>query len=170
MKVKSLMVFTLVVVMLLPVLAISQTWNEEDKANAKSILQEKFQLEESLSFQQEGAMDTETLQVFPASVNITDEGLDDGITVALTKYGEETFLPVFIGSLPEFDPPYGFALMNEDGNAVYVGPAELEGAKQGLKAPVVELLEEGEETYKVALKFTAATIRLSIPKNAPSAG
>ena len=152
------------VVLLLSFLTYGQTWDEEGRVSAGSILQEKFQLEESLGFNQEGALDAETLQAFPASVSLTDEGLTGGLTVALVRYGEETFFPLFVASLPEFEPPYGFALMNNDGEVVSVGPAEIEGTKEGPEAPVIELVEEKEGTYKISLKFTEATIGVELQK------
>ena len=164
MKIKRFTILIVGVTLMLSFLTYGQTWNEGDRATAESILQEKFQLEESLAFNQEGALDAETVQAFPASVSVTDEGLAKGLTVALIRYGEDTFLPLFVTSLPELEPPYGFALMNDAGEALFVGPAEIEGTEEGPESPGVELLEEKEETYEVAFKFTEGTIRIELPK------
>ncbi|MCF7876448.1 hypothetical protein K9M06_05275 [Candidatus Bipolaricaulota bacterium] len=164
MRIKRLTVIIFCLVLLASILAYGQTWNEEAMTTAKSILQEKFQLEDSLAFNQEGVLAAEMLQAFPASVQITDEGLAEGLTVALIKYGEELFFPLFVGSVPELDPPYGFALMNEEGETLSVGPATVEGTEEGPEVPIIELLEEREQTYYLALKFTEGTIKLELPK------
>ena len=167
MKLKSLTIFILAMVLALPVLALGQDWNEEQIDRARTVLGEKFQLEESLSFNQEGVLETETVQLFPASVEVTDEGLEEGLTLVLAQYGEETFLPIFVASIPESEPPYGFALMNQDGEVVTVGPVEVEGVEEGPESPEIELVEEKEETYRVALKFAGATITMDVPKSSP---
>lgn len=169
MRLKRLTIVTLVVILLIPVLSFGQTWSDDQVDQAKIVLEEKFQLKESLSFNQEGALETETVQIFPALVEITDDGLDEGLTIALVKYGEETFLPLFAASIPELEPPYGFALMNEDGDVTSVGPVEIEGTEEGPENPTVKLIEEKEETYRVAFEFTEAIIRAEIPKSTPSA-
>lgn len=145
--------------------AFGQTWDEEERGEAKSILEEKFELGESLTFNPEGALETDTFRALPASVSITPEGLDEGIAVALIEYGEETFLPCFVAFISESDSPYGFALIAEgEGEAVVFGPAEIEGTDEGPENPEAELLEEGEEHYRVAFKFAEATVRVSLPK------
>lgn len=164
MRINRLTVVIVGIVLLSLLPAYGQAWDEEARANAESVLQEKFQLEESLAFNQEGALDAETLQAFPASINVTDEGLAEGLTVALIRYGEETFLPLFLASLPELDPSYGFALMTEAGEALFVGPATVQGNKEGPESPAVELVGDREETYKVAFKFTEGTITIELPK------
>ena len=167
MKLKSLTILILAVVLTLPVLALGQDWNEEQIEQARTVLGEKFQLEESLSFNQEGVLETETVQVYPATVEVTDEGLEEGLTLALAQYGEETFLPIFVASIPESEPPYGFALMNQDGEVVAVGPVELEGVEEGPESPEIELVNEKEDAYRVALKFAGAKITIDVPKNSP---
>ncbi|MBS3766135.1 hypothetical protein KGY71_06410, partial [Candidatus Bipolaricaulota bacterium] len=87
MRSKRLIIVTLVVVLLLPALAFGQTWTEEQVEQAETVLEEKFQLKESLSINQESALETETVQIFPAVVEITDDGLDEGLTVAVFQYG-----------------------------------------------------------------------------------
>lgn len=168
MRLKRLTIVTLVVVLLVPVMSLGQTWSEDQIDQAKTVLDEKFQLKESLSFSQEGALETGTVQIFPAVVEITDDGLDEGLTVAVFQYGEETFLLFFVASIPDSEPPYGFALMSEEGDLASVGPVGIEGTEEGPENPTIELLEEKEETYRVALEFTEAIIRAEIPKSAPS--
>lgn len=164
MKIRRLSIIVVCIVLLGSLLAYGQTWDEEDRANAKSILEEKFALQESLSFNQEGGLNTERFQAFPAAVSITDEKLDEGLTLALMQYGEETFLLCFVASIPETEPPYGFGLINDDGEVVSFDPAEIEGTEEGPETPGIELLEEREESYRLALKFREATISVELPK------
>jgi len=170
MKSNRFLVIVVSMVLLLSFLAMGQGWSDEDRENIKTVMTDKFELSESVSFIQEGAFVSEGLKVFPSPVEITEGGLDSGLTVALVQYGEETFLPLFVLSLPETDTPYGYSLVNEEGDVVYVNPVGIQGADDGPDLPVVELEEELEEHVKLVLKFKTAVITVDLPVNNPVEG
>ena len=167
MKIKSLILLIMITAMLFPTIALGQNWSEDQIEQAKTELQEKYKLESSLSFNQEGVLETETFQVFPAAVEITDEGLFEGLTVALVKYGEDEIFQLFVASLPNLNPPHGAALINGEGEVVHISTAGIQGKQDGPETANIELIESEEEPDKVALNFPAATITVEIPKNSP---
>jgi len=62
-------------------------------------------------------------------------------------------------------------LIGPEGEVLTVNPAQIQGGQEGegVATPTVELLKEGEgeETYRVAIRFANVSIETEIPKAAP---